>query len=59
MFTRNVSFRLKSNMLSDYTRTFENKILPLLRKERNKDRCYIPEWLLKEWRISVDRNVSG
>jgi hypothetical protein len=26
---------------------------------RNKDRCYIPEWLLKRWRISVDPNVSG
>src|SRR5450759_2382893 len=34
MFARNVSFRLKSNMLSDYTRTFENEILPLLRKQK-------------------------
>jgi hypothetical protein len=34
MFARNVSFHLKSNMLSDYTRTFENEILPLLRKQR-------------------------
>jgi hypothetical protein len=33
MFARNVSFHLKSNMLSDYTRTFENNILPLLRKQ--------------------------
>jgi hypothetical protein len=33
MFARNVSFHLKSNMLSDYTRTFENSILPLLRKQ--------------------------
>src|SRR5260370_31853286 len=33
MFARNVSFRLKSNMHSDYTRTFENEILPLLRKQ--------------------------
>jgi len=33
MFARNVSFRLKSNMLSDYTRTFENRILLLLRKQ--------------------------
>jgi hypothetical protein len=33
MFARNVSFRLKSNMLSDYTRTFEKDILPLLRKQ--------------------------
>ena len=27
--------------------------------ERNKDRCYIPEWLLKQWGMSVDPNVSG
>jgi hypothetical protein len=33
MFARNVSIHLKSNMLSDYTRTFEKDILPLLRKQ--------------------------
>jgi hypothetical protein len=33
MFARNVSFHLKSNMLSHYTRTFEKDILPLLRKQ--------------------------
>jgi hypothetical protein len=26
--------------------------------ERNKNRVYIPEWLLEEWRISVDPNRS-
>jgi hypothetical protein len=34
MYARNISFRLKSNMQSDYTRTFENQILPLLRKQK-------------------------
>jgi len=34
MFARNVSFRLKSNMLTDYNRTLENEILPLLRKQK-------------------------
>jgi hypothetical protein len=34
MFARNVSIHLKPNMLSDYTRTFENEILPLLRKQK-------------------------
>jgi hypothetical protein len=33
MFARNVSIHLKSNMLSDYTRTFEKDILPLLHKQ--------------------------
>jgi hypothetical protein len=33
MFARNVSIHPKSNMLSDYTRTFEKDILPLLRRQ--------------------------
>jgi hypothetical protein len=34
MFARNVSIHLKSNTLSDYNRTFENEVLPLLRKQK-------------------------
>ena len=34
MFSRHVSIHLKSNTLSDYTRTFEKDILPLLRKQK-------------------------
>ena len=34
MFARNVSIRLKPNMLSVYVRTFENEILPLLNKQK-------------------------
>ena len=33
MFARHVSIHLKSNMLSDYTRTFEKDVLPLLHKQ--------------------------
>ena len=33
MYARNVSFHLNSNMLADYTRTFDKDILPLLRKQ--------------------------
>jgi hypothetical protein len=33
MFARNISIHLKSNMLSDYTRTFDKDVLPLLRKQ--------------------------
>jgi hypothetical protein len=33
MFARNVSLHLKSNMLSDYSRTFDKDVLPLLRKQ--------------------------
>jgi hypothetical protein len=34
MFARTVSIHLKSNMLSDYNRTFEKDILPLLRRQK-------------------------
>ena len=34
MFARKISIHLKSNMLSDYNRTFENEVLPLLRKQK-------------------------
>jgi hypothetical protein len=34
MFARIVSVHLKSNMLSDYARSFESDILPLLRKQK-------------------------
>jgi len=34
MFARNVSVRLRSNMLSEYDHVFENQILPLLRKQK-------------------------
>jgi hypothetical protein len=34
MFARYLSIHLKSNVLSDYTRSFENDILPLLRKQK-------------------------
>src|SRR5215469_7728019 len=27
--------------------------------EHNKNRCYIPEWLLKKWGIEVDLYFSG
>ena len=30
MYARNVTFRVKSNMQSDYTNTFESQVLPLL-----------------------------
>ena len=34
MYARNVTFRVKANMQSDYTHTFENQVLPLLRKQK-------------------------
>jgi hypothetical protein len=34
---------------------------PRLRKwcEENKNQCYIPEWLLNVWNISINSDVSG
>lgn len=33
MFARSVSMRLKTNSVPEFTRTFENDVLPLLRKQ--------------------------
>lgn len=33
MFARNVSIRLKPNTLTEFTQTFEEQVLPLLRKQ--------------------------
>ncbi len=27
--------------------------------EQNRNRCYVPEWLLKEWGISVDLSFGA
>jgi len=26
--------------------------------KNNSNRCYVPEWLLKEWKIPVDPNLA-
>jgi len=33
MFARNISILLKPNTLSDFTKTFENEVVPILRKQ--------------------------
>ena len=33
MFARNVALRLKPNTLAEFTRTFDNEVIPLLRKQ--------------------------
>jgi hypothetical protein len=27
--------------------------------ERNRNRCYVPEWLLQEWGLTVEAVFSG
>jgi heme-degrading monooxygenase HmoA len=34
MFARNLSVQLKPNTLSEYSKTFETEVLPLLRKQK-------------------------
>lgn len=34
MFARNVSISLKANSVGEFTRTFENEVVPLLRKQK-------------------------
>jgi heme-degrading monooxygenase HmoA len=33
MFARNVALRLKPNTLAEFTRTFDNEVIPMLRKQ--------------------------
>ena len=34
MFTRNVSMKLKANSAQEFTRTLENEVIPVLRKQK-------------------------
>jgi hypothetical protein len=34
MYARNVALHLKPNMLSDFTKTFDSSVLPILRKQK-------------------------
>ena len=34
MYARNVSTKLKPNMLNDFNKTFEQEVLPMLRKQK-------------------------
>jgi hypothetical protein len=34
MFTRNVSLKLKANSVPEFTRTLENEVIPVLRKQK-------------------------
>jgi len=34
MFARNVSMRLKPNSVAEFTKTLENEVIPLLRKQK-------------------------
>jgi hypothetical protein len=34
LYARNVTFRIKANLQSDYTHTFEKQVLPLLQKQK-------------------------
>jgi heme-degrading monooxygenase HmoA len=34
MYTRNVSLKLKANSASEFTRTLENEVIPVLRKQK-------------------------
>jgi len=34
MYTRNVSMKLKANSAQEFTRTIENEVIPVLRKQK-------------------------
>jgi len=51
-------FELQAQRLGLTKQTYTTSLQLRIWCEQNKDRCYIPEWLLAEWRITVDPNFS-
>jgi hypothetical protein len=47
-------FELKAKQLGLTKQTYADSAQLRSWCEHNKNRCYIPEWLLAEWRITVD-----
>ena len=47
MYTRNVSMKVKTNSVPEFTRTLENEVIPMLRKQkgfRDEITLVAPEW---------------
>ena len=51
-------FELQARQLGLTKQTYTSSAQLRTWCEHNKNRCYIPEWLLAEWGISVDPNAS-
>jgi hypothetical protein len=52
-------FELKARQLQLTPDTYASSRALRAWCERNRNRIYIPEWLLKEWGIAVDPTFSG
>ena len=51
-------FELQVRQLQLTARTYTSSLELRAWCEQNRNRCYIPEWLLEEWGITVDANFS-
>jgi hypothetical protein len=51
-------FELQTRQLGLTKQTYTASVQLRTWCERNKNRCYIPEWLLAEWGITVDPNAT-
>jgi hypothetical protein len=51
-------FELRARQLQLTRRTYTSSRALRAWCERNRNRCYIPEWLLEEWGITVDLNFG-
>jgi len=49
--------RVKQLQLTAATYTFSRELRAWC--EQNRNRCYVPEWLLEEWDITVDLNFTA
>jgi len=52
-------FELRVRQLQLTAGTYTSSVELRIWCEQNRNRLYIPEWLLKEWGITVDLNFSA
>jgi hypothetical protein len=52
-------FELRARQLQLTRRTYTSSRALRAWCEQNRNRCYIPEWLLEEWGITVDLTFSA
>jgi hypothetical protein len=52
-------FELRVRQLQLTAGTYTSSRLLRAWCEQNRNRCYVPEWLLKEWGITVDLNFGA
>jgi hypothetical protein len=57
--TAPTEFELQVKLLCLTTEMYASSVALRAWCEENKNRCYVPEWLLQRWGMSVDPNIAA